>query len=144
MWYAPLRHDGATGPTIFSLLTTPSPTAAAILASSWAWTIRSWVAHAVDSADTVRTPSLSVVGVACAAICSPTTAGHRPNTDASATRPDHPRVFARSLVTAPNSCGSRPSGPGPDHRRRLVPATRRDDDPRPRPTSFPCVRAAPR
>ena len=36
MWYRPLRHDGATGPTIFSDVTTPSPTAAAILARSWA------------------------------------------------------------------------------------------------------------
>jgi hypothetical protein len=36
MWYLPLRHDGATGPTIFSEVTTPSPTAAAILARSCA------------------------------------------------------------------------------------------------------------
>ena len=110
---APLRHDGAAGPTIFSDVTTPSPTAAAILANSCACTIRSCVAHAVDSADTVSTPSFSDLGVAWAAICSPTTTGHRPNTDPSATRPDQPRLRARSRVTDPSSCGSRESGAGP-------------------------------
>ena len=55
----PLRHVGAVGPTIFSDVTTPSPTAAAILARICACTIRSWVAHAVDSASTVSTPSRS-------------------------------------------------------------------------------------
>src|SRR5215510_2952615 len=112
MWYRPLRHDGVTGPTIFSDVTTPSPTAAAILANSCACTIRSCVAQAVDSADTVSTPSFSEVGVAWAAICSPTTPDQRPKTDPSATRPDQPRLRARSRVAAPSGCGSRESGPG--------------------------------
>ncbi|SHW06493.1 Uncharacterised protein [Mycobacteroides abscessus subsp. abscessus] len=45
----PFRHDGAVGPEIFKLVTTPSPMAAAIFASSCACTNRSCVAHAVDS-----------------------------------------------------------------------------------------------
>src|SRR5262245_14150913 len=36
MWRGPLRHDGAVGPVIFSDVTTPLPTAAAIFARSCA------------------------------------------------------------------------------------------------------------
>ena len=38
---------------------------------------RSWVAQAVDSARTTRTPSLKVTGVQCAATSVPTIAGQR-------------------------------------------------------------------
>ena len=69
MCKGPFRHDGATGPVIFSVVTTPSPTAAAIFASTCAWMIRSCVAQAVDSADTLSTPSRSPVGVAWSAMC---------------------------------------------------------------------------
>ncbi|SHV45782.1 Uncharacterised protein [Mycobacteroides abscessus subsp. abscessus] len=99
----------------------------------------------MDSAATVSTPSFNAVGVACAAICSPTTASHRPNTAPSETRDDHPRRFAKSPAALPNNCGSRASGPGPDHVRR-PPATRRrcSGERPPRPMSFPCCLAAPR
>src|ERR1700751_2381047 len=126
MWNGPFRHAGAAGPVIFSVVTTPSPTAAAIFASTCAWIIRSCVAQAVDSADTLSTPSRSAVGVAWSAVWLPTTAGHWPTTVPSATRDDQPCFFATSRATLPNRCGSRLSGPGPDHRRRLLgPATRR-------------------
>src|SRR4051794_14327123 len=105
---------------IFTEVTTPSPTAAAILANSWACTIRNWVAHAVDSADTVSTPSLSDAGAAWSAIWSPTTSRQRPNTAPSATRPDQPRLRATSLLAAPKVWGSLLSGPGPDQRRLLA------------------------
>jgi len=68
----PFRHDGATGPVILRLFTTPSPTSAAILASTWFWMIRNWVAQAVDSAVTVSTPSRKVVGAAWSAMFEPT------------------------------------------------------------------------
>ena len=64
MWRGPFRHDGAVGPVIFKEVTTPLPTAAAIFASNWACISRNCVAHAVDSAVTLSTPSLSAVGVA--------------------------------------------------------------------------------
>src|SRR6202042_862789 len=124
MWRGPLRQDGAVGPVIFSDVTTPLPTAAAILANSCAWIIRNWVAQAVDSAATVSTPSLRAIGVAWAGIWWPTTDGQWPRTVPSATRPDQPRFFARSRTTRPIGCGSRMSGPGPDQLRRR-PATRR-------------------
>ena len=64
MCRGPFRQDGAAGPVIFNDVTTPLPTAAAILASSCDCIIRNWVAHAVDSAATLSTPSFSAVGVA--------------------------------------------------------------------------------
>src|SRR6478735_12315671 len=146
MWYFPLRHVGAAGPTIRSEVTTPSPTAAAILASTCAWTMRSCVAHAVDLASMVSTPSRKDAGSACAAICSPTTVGHCPNTEPSATLIDQPRARARSDVADPNGWGSRESGPGPDHllRRPLLTTLRGCCVLLPRPTSLPWVRAASR
>jgi hypothetical protein len=68
MCRGPFRQDGAAGPVIFSEVTTPLPTAAAIFANTWAWTILNWVAHAVDSAATLSTPSVNAVGVAWSAI----------------------------------------------------------------------------
>ena len=68
MCSGPFRHDGATGPVILRLFTTPSPTSAAIFASTWFWMIRNWVAQAVDSAVTLSTPSRNAVGVACSAM----------------------------------------------------------------------------
>lgn len=68
MCRGPLRQDGAAGPVIFSEVTTPLPTAAAILANSCACIIRNWVAQAVDSADTLSTPSRRPVGTAWSAI----------------------------------------------------------------------------
>ena len=73
MCRGPFRQEGADGPVIFNDVTTPLPTAAAILANNCAWTIRSWVAQAVDSAVTLSTPSLRAVGVAWSAIWWPTT-----------------------------------------------------------------------
>jgi hypothetical protein len=64
MCNGPFRHDGVTGPVIFSAVTTPSPTAVAIFANTWAWMIRNWVAQAVDSAVTLNTPSRNPVGLA--------------------------------------------------------------------------------
>src|ERR1700744_2520330 len=120
MCTVPFRHVGATGPVILRLFTTPSPTSAAIFASTWLWMIRNWVAQAVDSAATVSTPSRKLVGVAWSAMFEPTTAGHRPKTAPSATRDDQPRFLATSRVTLARVCGSRASGPGPDHRRPLA------------------------
>src|ERR1700744_4917881 len=126
MCSGPFLHVGAAGPVILTLFTTRSPTSAAILASTWFWMIRNWVAQAVDSAATVSTPSRKLVGVAWSAMFDPTTAGHRPKTAPSATRDDQPLFLATSRVTLARVCGSRASGPGPDHRRRLaLPATRR-------------------
>ena len=48
-------------------VTTPSPTSAAIRTSSLPASSRSWVAHAVDSASTVSSPSSSFTGRQCAA-----------------------------------------------------------------------------
>lgn len=103
------------------------------------------VAHAVDSAITLNTPSFSAVGRACSAIWWPTTADHWPSTIPSATRTDQPRFFASSRAALPSGCGSRMSGPGPDQLRRR-PATRPDatEATRPRPASCPRARAAAR
>ena len=68
MCRGPLRQDGVLGPVIRNEVTTPSPTAAAIFASTCACTIRNWVAQAVDSAEMLSTPSRSVTGWACSAI----------------------------------------------------------------------------
>jgi hypothetical protein len=75
MCRGPFRQHGAAGPVILSDVTTPLPTAAAILAKIWAWIIRNWVAQAVDSAATLSTPSLRALGVAWSAIWRPTTDG---------------------------------------------------------------------
>ena len=80
MCRGPLRQEGPVGPLILSTVTTPSPTALAILASSCDCTRRSWVAQAVDSAAMLRTPSRRATGWACSAICSPTTVSHRAKT----------------------------------------------------------------
>ena len=57
-------------------LTTPFPTPAAILASSFPCSNRSWVAHAVELARTVSSPSFSATGWACSATSSPTSRAH--------------------------------------------------------------------
>src|SRR5271156_1433242 len=93
----PFRHDGATGPVIFRLFTTPSPTSVAILASTCFWMIRNWVAQAVDSPATAfLTLSRKVVGVEWSTLYDPTTVGQRPKTAPSATRGDQPRFLATS------------------------------------------------
>src|SRR5690606_5873304 len=53
---------------------------------------------------------------------------HRPNRVASAVGRCQPRALTSLASTAPNSCGSRESGPGPDQRRRVVRAFRAPGD----------------
>ena len=55
---------------------------------------RSWVAHAVDDARTVSTPSSKVTGSLCSATSDPTTCGQRPITDPTLTS----GVLAQILV----------------------------------------------
>ena len=96
--------------------------------SSDAASIRSWVAQAVDSASTVSSPSSSLIGRLCWAMSAPTTFSQAPKTVASAAGFCQPRAFISRSSTAPNSCGSRGSGPGPEYprsRRRLVRPRRR-------------------
>src|SRR3954469_7833943 len=99
-------------------LTTPLPTPAAILASSFPCSSRSWVAHAVELARTVSSPSLSATGCACSATSSPTSRPHWAKTRAVVTLSFQPRSVTSRETSRPSGCGSRGSAPGPDQRRR--------------------------
>ena len=101
------------GPTTLIRFTTSLPTAAASRVSSWRCSVRSCVAHAVDSACSTSSPSRSDTGVQWSAISAPTRCGHRPSTVASVSRGDQPRSNETRATRRPNSCGSRSSGPGP-------------------------------
>ena len=69
---------------------------------------RSWVAHAVESARMVSTPSTKSTGVQCWAISGPTICGHRPMTAPTATSTAHPRSTTNWSSWSPSSFGSRP------------------------------------
>ena len=97
-------------------------------AAAGATACRSWVAHAVDSACSTSSPSRSDTGVQWSAMSEPTSCGQRPSTVASVSRGDHPRSSDTRETSRPNGCGSRSSGPGPDHRRRLPFARRATPD----------------
>ena len=141
----PFRHDGAVGPVIFSA----SPRRRRPPR-------RSWPAVA---------PAPSATGSPRPSIPPPRSARRRAARSArhgrrSARRPpsatDRTPCLRRPAVTSPvlgqvagrepRVCGSRLSGPGPDQRRRCpASALRRGaGERRPRPTSLPWVRAAPR
>ena len=109
----PRDHDGALGPCTRSSVTASLPTSDSSRARIVDDISRSWVAHAVDSARTIRTPSLNVTGVQCAATSVPTIAGHRPMTEPMATSMFHPRSSRSRSSWSPSNDGSRPSRPEP-------------------------------
>ena len=147
MCSAPFRHDGATGPVIFNVFTTPSPTAAAIFASTCAWMIRSCVAHAVDSADTLEHPVAQcgrgrVLGDVF-------TDDRRPLAEHRALgHPRRPAALLRHVAGGAARAAADRGRPGPGRTsgagfrpRRRGGSVAADG---PRPTSLPWVRAAPR
>jgi hypothetical protein len=108
----PRVHDGALGPCTRSSVTASLPTSASSRPRIDDDISRSWVAHAVESARTVRAPSLNVTGVQCSATSVPTIAGHRPMTEPTATSTFHPRSTSSRSSWSPSNDGSRPEPVG--------------------------------
>jgi len=109
----PLFHDGALGPCTRSSVTASLPTSVSSRPRIDDDISRIWVVHAVESARTVRTPSLNVTGLQCSATFDPTMSAQRPITAPTATSTFHPRSSSRRSIWSPSNDGSRPDPVAP-------------------------------
>jgi hypothetical protein len=109
----PRLQDGALGPCTRSSVTASLPTSDSSRPRIDDDISRIWVVHAVESARTVRTPSLKVTGLQCSATSGPTISGQRPITAPTATSRFHPRSSSSRSIWSPSNDGSRPEAAEP-------------------------------